>query len=381
MDVLWRRLYSPWRQRLTSKQAGRLKQVQARSRSSPAPRCLVRDPLPGVQAGRMPSQQPNWALLGPDLWRKILTCARPCPITARQMEAGLRGSSALLAWIEWLRLVATVSTASRALHSALLGPKASQLWEFVLLPTTSLNWGLPLSWECKQGVQRLLLRQAHRARRALVLVTLFQPTELAAAMASLSSVQELLLWLQSDSPQALHAACALAFKKLASRPRSLAFSAGCIVPSAACLQGLQRLRLHLHCALPVLELRALADWLPKLQRLELALSVGLNLSGQELLRLLRADELLVQLTFISRGSSVGAALEHLTGTRLHTLELCFDSDVSFLSQQEEQLLARCLVSHRVVLCTAYDRAAAASTASRLSPLASGATVVCTQPTL
>ena len=330
----------------------------------------------------MPSQEPNWALLGPDLWRRILACARPCPITIRQMEAGLRGSSALLAWVEWWRLVATVSTASRALHSALLGSEASQLWEFVLLPTTALNWGLPLSWECKQGVQRLLSRQAHRARRAMVLATLFpQPTELAAAMASLSSVQELSLWLQSSIPKALHAACALAFKKLASRPRSLAFSADCMLPSAACLQGLQHLRLHLRCGLPVDdEMKALADWLPKLQRLEVALSVGTDLSGLKLLRLLPADELLVQLTIAERWTTASIALKRLTGVHLHSLELIFGSKANFLTQAEEQLLARCLVSQQVVLCS-HDSAAAARTARRLSPLASGAIVVCTQPTL
>ena len=103
-------------------------------------------------AGLMASAtQPDRALqLPPDLWRKMLLLWRPC---CRLDEAP---------WVAWCRMVTAAASTCATLHTALLGPEASTLWEHICF--SNLYPGLHA--EQAQGLNRLLAGQAHHARSA-----------------------------------------------------------------------------------------------------------------------------------------------------------------------------------------------------------------------
>ena len=252
-------------------------------------------------------------LLG--LWRAVLLSARAglAPVTAETCDKADH-AEVLKPWVASWRLVVRLASTCKALHSALLGLEAGQLWEWACLisPQTwyHVMW---LSIEDAAGVGRLQLRQARHAKSALLLAGPWPASQLETAAASLTSVETLLMhypWSQD--------AAAVALSALPSQPRCLCFHGVDIFPACASLQALTQLSLHVW-GFNDAGMRGLAGWLPRLQRFELGhtgqYSRGLDL---RLLHILPAAELCVHLSI--RGASV-ELWQQLATLRLHTLEL------------------------------------------------------------
>ena len=85
-----------------------------------------------------------------DMWRQVLLSSRdddPWALASQQ-------------WLDYCRLVVTLSSTCKALHSALLGPDAGELWD-VMHFTAEYS---QLSRQQSHAFNRLLVRQAHHAR-------------------------------------------------------------------------------------------------------------------------------------------------------------------------------------------------------------------------
>ena len=265
------------------------------------------------------------------------------------------------AWAARCRLVARASSSCRVLREALLGPDAGELWQETWMTGPMRN----PAYLHGPGLHEMLVRQAHLAQRAAVLITGFEDTVAAeAALASLTAAHRLELWGLRDERTA-----DLMFAALPAQLRSLYYEGDFMARRPASLPLLQHLELRL-VYLPEARLRCLAGWLPHLQSLRLVVRGYFSDSKVcplRLLRLLPVDRLVLELWY--RGAIATEALEYrlgqLAGVKLHTLDLQFPLPLSPL---QRQLLIRCLVTDTVVLRVPVP-------AEQLQRLPSGAAVV------
>ena len=202
----------------------------------------------------MPPPSPDWALLSPDLWRRIvLNAGRPSPISVQDLEK--TDDVDITACEAWWRLVACVSSSCRALRASLLGPEAGELWEWLWFRYTR-----------EPGLLELLLRQAHLAQSALVEASSWPLPELQAIMAAITSVQDLTVW---HCERGTDIACVSA--ALPGQLRALHFEGEHALPGSIQVPRLQQLSLKLY-ALHEPDIKALAGCLPRLQRFELSVT-------------------------------------------------------------------------------------------------------------
>ena len=296
----------------------------------------------------MPPSEPDWAILPDDVWRAILLAARR--LQPQVDTNAIVPRTVCLDWLRWWHLVARMSSTCTTLREAFLGPGSAELWQWTLLQSVE-DWAhitaLPQAY--LRGAQRLLLSQARLATSAQICGICWEELELQAAVASLASVQELSLCAQIQASQGITTAALAAIPSTALH--SLSYQGPDSFAPSPCLQDLRHLRLEL-IFLSEKELRLLACWLPRLQRIELAFIQASGGFGQivcslELLSLLPADELGLELEFDSHSSTgVGKRLRQLVGVQLHSLDLCL---YGVLNHAQEQLLFQCQVTHSVVL--------------------------------
>ena len=330
----------------------------------------------------MPSQQPPWALLPPDVWRRIATAARGNlqPVTAQDWARREWARHLGSRWACWWLYIARLGSTCRVLREALFGPDAGESepsldtqagwshaaqtelhagelhdWVFLQDPRGEEKH-LGLRQPQRQGLHQMLLRQSPHARGAFLLGESCPSTGLAAAAAHLTGVQDLVMegiWFDSSAAEVFAAL----------QPRQLqTLALNCFRPfkRVESLLGLQELRLTMNEAHQA-ELRELASWLPRLQRLELVLDFFETSDSHcecslQNLSLLPTDELRLQLTFPldidGRYSSnppeirsVEVALKRLAGVQLHSLEIICHRRLPCKLPQ----LEACQVSQRVLL--------------------------------
>ena len=288
----------------------------------------------------MPDTQPACPALTADLWREIVLAARRrlTPLTLRDTSA----SAGYQEWQDWWQLVVCIASTCGFLSETLLGPDAAALWRDSFLESSA-----------HQGVQRRLLRQAHHAHRAVLVGRDWDAGELQAAVARLTSVQELCMFVSLPAwASPLHSLCFL---------------------GQALLQQLRHLRLEMS-HLSEADVHYLADWVPRLHRLELQLDIELEaelpfpVCPFRHLSLIHTAELVLELR-LAFGASLQRRLRQLAGVALHTLVICTSRPLYW---EEEELLARCHVTDRVLLRGPTP----VGPGWQLQRLPSGAAVVC-----
>ena len=314
-----------------------------------------------AHAGAMPPAEPDWSLLPAELWVSILDAAR-CglpPLTERHKDFV---GGVCSPWLDYWQLLARVSSTCRALRAAVLGPGSAELWRCASF--ASATWqafsGL------QKGAQQLLLRQARYPTSAVVQGFAWEPQELRAAMASLTSLSELGLWLFDEADDT---ACALA--ALASQPTTLRIDHAVRLTDPASLSKLQSLDLYLW-GLEEDNVRSLAAGLPVLRLLNSKVFCGAGHHVCDLEVLARLPTRRFELQLTSCTLHLTEFLEQLAEVQLHTLEVEWGEN--FETPEQEALLLQCQVLERVVL-TFSRYFVVSDTAKRLQSLPSGAVVV------
>ena len=292
----------------------------------------------------MPTQG-DWSLLPTALWQQVLLSTRPLQLRG---ENGQHSR----AWRDWVKLAVCLGSTCRALRAALLqGDEAAPVWDWTLLdkesrwPSRELDPERELARLRQRDLHCQLLRQARFATRAVVLS---REGGAQAALQHLSAVQDLtLLDFGGTSPDSL-AALSSHLRKLHIRghlPDTI---------SSPFPQGLKHLKLELWC-LPQYQVRQLARCLPRLQRLELQVCRTRTtvLCDLQHLSLLPAEELCLTFTRdLSSKVMLSMRLRQLASVQLHTLDVGLWDGIWF--PETELLLARCQVSHCVILRVACD---------------------------
>ena len=128
----------------------------------------------------MPSDQPDWAALPVEIWTSALRS-----LCAREDDQ-----------LQWARLLVSVSTVSRALRSAVLGPDAVPLWRDVTFRSKHKDLDAVQS----RQLNRLLASQGQHVHRAKLTGGCWDLQELREAAASLTGqLEHLRLHLNNDA--------------------------------------------------------------------------------------------------------------------------------------------------------------------------------------
>ena len=298
---------------------------------------------------------PDWTLVAPDLFRRILLVARG-DLKPISLHNKLTGHPSGKAWAQWWQLAARVSSTCKALHTALLGPDAGALWSRWTCLQGHGDFPINgLRWEQMPGLYQMLLRQAHHARSALVVGdhwrtprlydTELKDAELQPVIASLVSLQELHLRSYRAGQ-----ADAWILPALPCSPHTLICCG--LLPFQHCdrLHGLQRLSLKVNY-LPETHLRHLASQLPHLQCMELVLVTWTedpaNMRSFHLLSLVQVDRLTLRLSFNKEPLQMVDRLKQLAHVQLFVLQLSYCQ--RHLMPEQLRLLQNCQVRERVVL--------------------------------
>ena len=312
----------------------------------------------------MPAR-PDWAGLPLEIWQTVY-------LLAAGDDRRHTARDASLSWVQWVRLVAVGSTVCTALRTALTGPCASALWDYMGLRSAYQGLDAQQSW----AMNVWLLRQGCHFRDAAILGGSWELPQLQTVLASITSPNIMRLEgihtaaeAQCISTAVLGCAAGTWFyagsQCIALPPSVHALYFGGHWPATgsasrhaqelfACLQPLSSLRrLHLQIIghkVSAANVASLQQWYPQLKHLELRLSAlterEARLQAVGELRRLQAVRLRLDMTF-QLGSMATPVLEQLNAVRLCSLTLTVQQ--GHLDVAQEALLAQCCIREQLTL--------------------------------
>ena len=315
----------------------------------------------------MASPRPDWASLPIEVWLKVLLLCRDHEGSQRQH------------WVRWWKILASVSTSCKALHSAVVGPAAEELWHGTFLT----SWHPGLSTGQSRQLNRMLISQGRLARTAVVLGGGWDLDVLRTAAASLTGAHSLTLhqvagagetecWCdafftsavrhlhysgshQLIFPTSLHSLelnGRMPVRSLLAQLRAdPAYNAIVALSNLRSLKIFLSEKLSCDGGLQEGDVTLLAARLPQLQELHITTSQSPQPADLTAWAAFSRLHSRVQLSLdVSISGTLTPCLQSLRNVRLISLQLdCRDSDSSTLSAVDEACLAKCSVSQRLAV--------------------------------